>query len=235
MSLFRLIAPAALLLSAPLPALAQSATVPAPVDAARLAIATKVAGRLLPDGIYKKLMSGMMDQMMSGMMGQMKDMPIASLAEMVGVSEKEVAALPEGTLGEMLAIMDPHFEERQKLTMSAIMEQMGSLMSTMEPEMRAGMAEAYARRFNAQQLAELDAFLSTPTGSAYASEQMTLMMDPAIMSRMQGMLPKLVEAMPTIMAKAKQATAGLPEPKKPSDLTPAEQRKLESLFGKKGK
>ena len=235
MSLFRLIAPLVLLTSAPLPALAQSAAAPAPVDAARLAIATKVANRLLPDGIYKKLMSGTMDQMMSGMMGQMKEMPMASFAKMVGVSEEEVAALPEGTLGEMMAIMDPYFEERQKLTMSAVMQEMGGVMATMEPEMRAGMAEAYARRFNAQQLTELDAFFSTPTGSAYASEQMTLMMDPAIMSRMQAMLPKLMEAMPAVMAKAKQATAGLPEPKKPSDLTPAEQRKLESFFGKKAK
>jgi hypothetical protein len=235
MSLFRLIAPLVLLTSAPLPALAQSAAAPAPVDAARLAIATKVANRLLPDGIYKKLMSGTMDQMMSGMMGQMKEMPMASFAKMVGVSEEEVAALPEGTLGEMMAIMDPYFEERQKLTMSAVMQEMGGVMATMEPEMRAGMAEAYARRFNAQQLTELDAFFSTPTGSAYASEQMTLMMDPAIMNRMQAMLPKLMEAMPAIMAKAKAATAGLPEPKKPSDLTPAEQRKLQSFFGKKVK
>ncbi len=237
MKSLRLLACSVLALAAPLPALAQTAPVaaPAPVDAARLAISQRVAAKLLPDGIYQKLMSGTMDQMMKGLMGEMKTMPIASLAKMAGVSESEVAALPEGTLGEMLAIMDPHFDERQSLGMSAMMREMGSFMSGFEPEMRAGMAEAYARRFSVEQLTELDRFFATPTGNAYASEQMTLMTDPAIMSRMQSMMPKMMQAMPGIIAKVKDATAALPAPRKPEDLTPAERRKLEAFFGKKGK
>ena len=233
----RLFACAVLGLAAPLPALAQGATAPAtvPVEPARLAISQRVAQKLLPDGTYQKLMSGTMDQMMSGMMDQMKTLPMASLAQMAGVSESEVSALPKGTLGEMMAIMDPHFDERQKLGMSAMMREMGTFMSGFEPEMRAGMAEAYARRFNVEQLTELDRFFSTPTGNAYASEQMTLMTDPAIMSRMQSMMPKMMQAMPGIIGKVKEATASLPAPRKPEDLTLAERRKLESLFGKKGK
>lgn len=238
MKSLRLMACVSLALAAPLPALAQTApaaAAPAPVDPARLVISQRVAQKLLPDGTYQKLMSGTMDQMMGGMMDQMKEMPIASLAKMVGVSEAEVEAAPKGTLGEMMAIMDPHFNERQKLGMSAMMREMGVFMSSFEPEMRAGMAEAYARRFSAEQLTELDRFFSTPTGSTYASEQMMLMTDPAIMSRMQSMMPKMMQAMPGIIAKVKDATSSLPPPRKPEDLTPAERRKLESFFGKKGK
>lgn len=239
MKVLRLLVLPALCLA--LPALAQTAPVStpaaAPVDAARLVIAKTVASRLLPDGVYQKMMSGPMDQMMDNMMGSMKSLPMATLSRVGGISEAEAAALPEGTLGEMMAILDPHFEERQKLTTKIVFSEMGTIMGELEPAMREGMAEAYARRFSVEQLTELDRFFATPTGSAYAGEQMMLMMDPAIMNRMQAMMPKIFQAMPGIMGKVEKATSHLPGPKKPADLSEAEIRKLDALMGKvkKGK
>lgn len=231
MSLLRSALAFSLLCAAPLPAFAQ-ATEAAVSDPARIALAQKVMLRLLPDGIYKKMMAGSLSQMMDGMLGQMKEMSLRDLSLMTGRDEADFAGLPEATLGQVMEIMDPAYEERMKLTTRAVMGEMGDVMAMMEPEMRAGMAEAYARRFDVRQLTELDAFFSTPTGSTYASEQFMLMMDPAVMSRMQALVPTVMKAMPTIMQKAEAATAHLPKPRKPSDLSAAEVKKLEALMGK---
>lgn len=226
---------AALLAASPLPALAQAEQPSAAqIDPARLSMAKRISGKLIPDGIYKRMMSGTMDGMMKGMMDQVGEMPIGAFARIGGLSEEEVATMPKATLNEMMAIMDPAFQQRTDTMMKVMFVGMGDLMSTMEPELRDGIAEAYAKRFTAEQLADLDRFFATPTGAAYAEEQMMLMMDPAVMSRMQALMPKIMQAMPAMMGKVEAATAGLPKPRKAEDLTPAEREKLKALLGKKG-
>jgi hypothetical protein len=77
----------------------------------------------------------------------------------------------------------------------------------------------------------LNRFFATPTGSEYASNSMTLFMDPAVMGRMQALLPQIMRQMPAMIQKMTAATANLPKPRRYSDLTAAERAQLARLLG----
>lgn len=105
------------------------------------------------------------------------------------------------------------------------------LMTQFEPDIREGLASAYAGRFDTKQLQEMNAFFATPTGRAYAADSYIVMMSPEVMSKMQGLVPRLMKEMPAVIEKVKAATASLPEPRKYADLTNAERDKLAALLG----
>lgn len=206
-------------------------------DPARLAVATRVAARLLPDGTYRALMKAVTDQMVGMMSGQMGQMPLADIVKMGGVSEEDAAKLGPATIKDMMEILDPAYEQRTQISMRVIFDEMGDLMSTMEPEYRAGLSEALATRFTQGQLDELDRFFATPTGAAYAGQSMGIYTDPALMARAQAMVPKLMQAMPAILKKVEAATASLPKVRDPKTMSKADQARFMALLvpGEKSK
>ena len=219
-----------------LPAAAQTAAPSPPPaaiapDAERQSLGTQIAARLFPVGTYQRMMTGTMDKLLAGVMGSVGTMPIAQLATMGGLSTDDAAALPPVTLDQIMAIYDPHYQQRSQLQMRAMMAAMGEMMGQFEPRMRSALAAAYARRFTAAQLREMNAFFATPTGGAFAAESITIFMDPEMMQEMQGMMPAIIQQMPALMKKVQAASASLPPPRKPSDLTPAERAKLARLLG----
>lgn len=207
-------------------ALAQDAA-----DPARLAAARTTVDFIFPNGTYARVMDKTMDSIMGSMLQSTQQIPLRDLAAMSGKSDEELAALGNGTLKEVMAILDPAFEQRMSLAMRAMMGEMAKLMTQTEPAVRDGLASAYAKRYNATQLAELNTFFATPTGRAYAADSMVIFMDPDVMKKMQEFVPTMMKAMPAIVEKAKAATASLPEPRKPQDLSPPERTRLAKLLG----
>jgi hypothetical protein len=224
---------AAALAIAPLPAFAQTVTAEAraAIDPARLEIARQVVARVFPVGTYRKMMGASMDKLMGSIMDGTMSMPIGQIAAMGGLETDAVAKLDQISIGEIMAVFDPHYRERTELGMRAMMASMGGLMESFEPRVQVGMARAYARKFSATQLAELDRFFATPTGSFYASESMTLAMDPEIMAEMQAMMPEMMAKMPDFMKAMTEATKDLPPARKPSEMTAADRAKLAKLLG----
>lgn len=220
---------AALLISAT-PAFAQTphaqASPPAgqSVDAARLAIARKTIDYVWPLGTYQRMMSASVDQMMDSMMSGMFDMKVG---DMVSAIDKEMTEedkkIAETTMREAILKKDPHFEERMRITNKVMMGEMGAVLGKMEPAIREGLAKAYAKKFEAGQLADLNTFFQTPTGRVYAAESLMLFTDPEMVRAMTGSMPELMKAMPAIMEKVKKATAHLPEPPKTSSEDDADQ------------
>lgn len=206
---------------------AQTAT-PAPAD---LALGRDIAGKLLPDGTYQKLIGGTMGKMMGGMTDQMTAMPIAPFVKAAGLPEADVAKLGQTTIRQIVQIVDPAYEQRMHIIMPTMMEEMGKVMTQFEPQMREGLATAYATHFSSAQLSDIDHFFNTPSGAAFASQNMSIAADPAVMQRMQAFMPTLMKAMPGIMQKAMAATANLPKPKTPATLTDADRAKLAQLLG----
>ena len=187
------------------------------VDPVRLAAARPVIDRIWPLGTYARIMRATMDQVAQGAMAQMFDMKPEELAGTPGT--KPGAAPASGqTLGQMAAKNDPYFQQRMQITMHVMGEEMGKLMTEVEPDVREALAHAYARRFTVAQLGELDRFFATPTGHDYAAESMTLMMSPDMITAMQGFLPRMMKAMPAMMARVAAATKDLPPP--PAKKTP---------------
>jgi len=217
-----------------MPALAQQATpaaVTPAVDPASLALARPVVDRLFPVGTYKRLMGATMGKMMDSIMDGAMNLPMASLARIGGVPQDRLARMDKATLAEAMVILDPYYRERTKRGMNAMMGSMTELMTGFEPQIRDALTRVYARRFDTRQLGELNAFFSTPTGTAYAADSMTLMMEPEIMGEMQTLMPKLMGKMPEFVAAAEKAVAELPKPKRYEDLSKAERDKLAAVLG----
>jgi hypothetical protein len=90
---------------------------------------------------------------------------------------------------------------------------MDKMSALIDPRMRDGMARAMARRFDAKQLADIDAFLATPSGHAFAGQYVQLMVDPDSLRSMFSAMPELIKLMPEMMEKIKAADAKFPRPK----------------------
>lgn len=201
------------------------------IEPARLEAATSTIGYIFPPGTYARIMDRTMNSIMDTMMDSVGDLPMRDLARMGGLDSEELEGLGEGTLKEMLSIIDPAYDERMRVTMQVVSKEMTGLMDKFEPAFRDGLARAYAKRFTVQQLSELNAFFATPTGNAYATESMVIMTDPEVIQKMTEIMPLMMKEMPDIGKKLVDATAGLPKPRRPEDLSPAEKQRLSELLG----
>lgn len=193
--------------------------------------AIAIAAKLFPDGTYRKMLGDSLSKMMSGMIDQMGDVPLGDLMKSYGFEPDSAPKLDKATLNKVMAILDPVFKERIRLTMDGMFKNMIPLFEQMEPELRAGLAESLGNRFSTTELGELKTFFDTPTGNSFASQQMLLLMDPAVMGRMQAQMPKIMQAMPALVGDAMKATAALPKARKYADLTTSERDELAALLG----
>lgn len=226
----------ALALAASTPAMAQTAAAPdAPPPAAPAPVAspaaTTIAGQLFPNGTYRKMLGPQFTQMMSSMTDSVGTMPIGPILKAAGVDEARAGNLDKVTIQQIMDIVDPAYKQRMNLMTTTMFAEMVPLFETMEPDLRDGLAVSLQSRFSQPQLAELQAFFATPTGSAFASQQMMLFMDPAVMGKMQAQMPKIMEAMPALVAKSMKAMEGLPKPKQYKDLTKEERARFAALLG----
>jgi hypothetical protein len=76
-----------------------------------------------------------------------------------------------------------------------------------------------ARRFDAQQLNDINTFFATPSGRALASQSMQLWVDPDMLRSLFGAMPEMIKLMPDMMQKMKAVDDKFPKPPKPP--TPA--------------
>jgi hypothetical protein len=185
-----------------------------PVDPARLAAARPVVEKLWPTGTYRRMMDGAMTGMMQQMMDKMFDMPASDFARMGGASDSAVEATEGKSLGELASMADPHIRERTRIATDVMFKEMIPLVERLEPGIRDSLGRIYARKYSAEQLAELDRFFSTPTGQTFAADFMITFVDPELVSQMQAFVPELMGAMPGILARIEAATAHLPPPPK---------------------
>lgn len=192
------------------PAFAQTAPTPASPsaapDPARLAAAEKVVAALVPKGIYLKMMREQFPRMMDAMMAQMMGKTAAEL----GVPAERGDS--GETLGAAAAKHDPHFQERMKIMSRVMGEEMGAVFDKLEPRVRAGLSNSFARRYTTGQLDEINAFFATPTGGAFADQYLLTFMDPEVIQEMMAATPEMMKVMPAIMEKVEAATKHLPSP-----------------------
>jgi hypothetical protein len=188
----------------------------APIDPARLAIAQKTVGKLIPPGTYKRMMKDVMDGMANGLIQQMMGMDASALATAGGSKESADAAKGK-TFGELAAEKDPNFKERMDITMKVMFTEMGSLMNDMEPVVRDALSKIYARKYSVKELTDMNAFFATPSGATFAGNFMATFTDKEMIDASFGMMPKVLEAMPDIVKKVEAATAHLPPLPKSAD------------------
>ncbi len=195
------------------PQTAGAATPAAPPSAERVAAAKPVIDKLWPLGTYRKMMGGQMSEMVNNMMEAMYGMNAEDM-----LPENDVKSAGKGkTLGELAQGHDPHFRERMRIMLDVMFTEMTPVMDKAEPSVRTALTTIYANKFTVPQLADLDRFLATPTGKAYAENWVTSFYSPELVTAMKGVTPEIMKMMPDIMKKFETATAHLPPPPQPAD------------------
>lgn len=148
-------------------------------EAARLQASRTVVELVLPPAQRNEIADAMIKPMMANMQQALLAAP--QFAEIKRTNPRFEAAV-----GAMLA------DEQQRAIVNT-REAMPLLASAME--------RAYARRFSTAELAEIAAFLRTPTGSRYLRESMTMMSDPDIAAAQRAMMAKGMEGLQERVAK----------------------------------
>ena len=196
----------------------------AAADPAKEALAARVAAALWPDGTYGR----MVDSMVGGKdgLGDMildmrpADMMVLMAQTMAEAGKPAPAATdkpgpPSPTLREIMTAEDPHFEERMRITMQVVGDEVRRIAKPIEPKFRAGLAKSIARRFTREQLEPIAAFFETDAGRAYAEQSMALFIDKDVMLALIQSMPAMIKELPPALEKVKTATAHLPKPPKP--------------------
>jgi len=189
-------------------------------DPARLALARTSVQAMWPEGAYGKMMTGFMGGIFDRVM-QMKQSDLAAL----GSKPKKSPAAAEADLSlhDQAAAKDPYFDKRMAAMREAVGEELGKLSAILDPRVRDGLARSMARRFDAQQLKDINAFFATPSGRALAGQSMQLWVDPDMLRSLFGAMPEMIKLMPDMMQRMKAANDKFPEP--PKKAIPAKAEK----------
>jgi hypothetical protein len=179
-------------------------------DPARLALARTSVQAMWPDGAYGKLMTGFL----GGMVDRAMQMKKSDLAGLGGKAEAAQPRAKDVSLHDEIAAKDPYFDKRMAAIRGAVDEEMGKVSTIIDPRMREGLARAMSRRFDGQQLADINNFFATPSGRAFAGQYMQLWMDPDTIRSIFGSVPEMMKLMPEMMQKIKAADEKFPKPPK---------------------
>jgi hypothetical protein len=202
-----------------------------PIAPAQLIKAEKIVGKLMPDGTLGKMMGGMIQRIALPIIEMMPDMSNYEIMNKSGVDESAVENLDEKQRKEITALFDPTRKGRGQLMMDTMMPLFTKTMNIMEVPMRTGLSRAYARKFSAEQLTQINGFFATPTGSVYASESYALQADPEVMRAMFQAFPVMIEQFKASGPDLDKAMAKLPKERGLADLNDAEMTKLAGLLG----
>jgi hypothetical protein len=179
---------------------------PAP-DPARLALARTSVQAIWPDGAYGKMMSGFM----GGTIHRALELRESDLAGL-GARKVKPAAGKDPSLHDQALAKDAYFDKRMAAMQGLVDEEAAKMSLIVDPRMRDGLARAMARRFDAQQLADINSFFATPSGRALASQYMALWFDPDTIRSLFGSMPEMMKMAPELMEKVKAVNDQFPGP-----------------------
>lgn len=177
-------------------------------DPARLALARTSVQAMWPDGAYGKMMTGFM----GGMFDRVMQLKASDLPDMSGKAKTAAAKDKDVSIKEAIGGKDPYFDQRMAAMRGVMDEEVGKISAIIDPRMRDGLARAMARRFDARQLGDINAFFATPSGHALAGQYMQLWLDPDTIRSMFGSMPEMMKLMPEMMQKFKAANDRFPKP-----------------------
>ncbi len=182
-------------------------------EPARLALARTTMNSFMPAGTYSRMTNVMTDNLMNGVYERLLSMTGTELSNAIGMP---VATGPNEalTLRQQATKNDPLFDARVKAYAAAFKDEMKQTMGIMEPKLREGMARAMARRFDANQLNDLNRFFATDTGRAFGQDMMLIWIDGDVFRGMFAAMPDIMRAMPQSAARFAAIEKQYPWPKK---------------------
>ncbi|KTE07603.1 DUF2059 domain-containing protein [Sphingopyxis sp. H115] len=201
-----------------------------PVEPARLALAQKTMGALIPSGSLERMMDNLYGKMFKTLMGEFGGQSDMMLSIKTGVESDQIAKLDEATKAKVSDMFDPYRKEREEQITKVVKPLISEVLADMEPPMREGMSKAYARKFTEAQLTDLNSFLATPTGTLYANEWMALQADPEVMLSIIKAIPPLITKFVDRAPQIEKDMKELPKEKQLSDFSDKELAQLAKLM-----
>lgn len=202
-----------------------------PVDPTRLALADTTVNALMPAGAYSEMINELVEKIARPLL---KEIPLVTSSQIwsaTGVEiESEIAPDKQKAIA---AIIDPGAEKRTEDMVAFGKKVVAKGIEVVEPPLRSGMARAYARKFTAEQLTEMNGFFASPTGAAFASNQMKIQMDPEVLYAVFKEMPQMTKKFES-MGKEIEAEAkllGKTPDFKVSQLNKDKQQELARLLG----
>ena len=202
----------------------------APIDPVQLKLAESTAAKLLPNGSMKAMMTKMFETFVTPLMNALPEMSSGEIMIKTGIYEGDVETLDDEKRKTITAILDPARKDRGKQMIEAITPLLDETMALMEPPMRTGISRAYARKFSAEQLRQINGFFATPTGAAFAAESYPLQADPEVMRAMFKAMPELLKTLKAKGPSLDTEMKKLPKERTLTDLTDAEMAALAKLL-----
>lgn len=167
-------------------------------EPARLAAARQATLTMFPAGSYAQAVNGFVDRTLDHVLN-MSEADFAAAFPDAPVKKGAARKSPSiVALRVKLAEDDPSFDAKVAAGKAFVQTTMVKLGAVAEPRFREGMARALARKFDARQLAEIQAFLATPTGAAYGREMVGLWFEPDVFRGTIDALPEFMKLMPDI-------------------------------------
>jgi hypothetical protein len=201
-----------------------------PIAPAQLALAQQTTTALIPAGSLEKMLDNLYGKLFKGLMDEFGGTSDLMLSIKTGVESEKIATLDDKSKLAAANLFDPYRQQREDQITKIIKPLISEALGDMEVPMRNGLARAYARKFTAQQLGEMNAFFTTPTGKAYASEWMALQADPELMLAMFKAVPPLVNKFIDRGTEIEGQFKDLPKEKQLADLSDADLSKLAKLM-----
>lgn len=201
-----------------------------PIAPAQLALAQQTTTALIPAGSLEKMVDNLYGKLFKGLMDEFGGTSDLMLSIKTGVESEKIATLDEKSKLAAANLFDPYRQQREDQINKIVKPLISEALGDLEGPMRNGLAHAYARKFTAQQLGEMNAFFTTPTGKAYASEWMALQADPELMLAMIKAVPPLVNKFIDRGPEIEKDFKDLPKEKQLADLSDAELARLAKLM-----
>lgn len=174
-------------------------------DPARLAAARGTVQTMFPEGAY----AGALTRLMNGMIDRGLDMSEADFAKFAPAVTKDKGKdktkakkdQPPSTIPfrQKLTAEDPNFDAKLAAIRAFMGQMIIKLGTVAEPKFRDGMARAMARKFDTTQIAEINAFLATPTGQSYGREMVGLWFEPDVMRGAIATFPEMIKLLPDLV------------------------------------
>ena len=197
---------------------------------ARLPAATAIVATMMPEGFYGEIMRDMMEKTMRPMMAMFSE-PDFILASRLTLDEAALADLSDAEKQELLTMLDPAWDQRADTMVDALVSNMGGAFAAVEPPVRAGLAKAYAVRFDEAQLADISTFFATPTGGEFARQSMALFADPQVMGATMEAMPEMIGSFTEMETAMEAALESLPAERDYADLSMAQRARMADLLG----
>ena len=197
---------------------------------ARLPAAKALMMQIMPPGTMAEMYHSLFKRIMDPIMKMAESDPATDVAKNLGQDSVKLD-LTDEQAKQAAAILDPGAATRNAAMMETLQSAMTKAMAAMEPDMREGMAEAYAVNFNSKELADIAAFFATPSGMTYARRSFALASDPHVLSATMKSMPKMMAELGPMKAQFDKAQADLPQPRDYADLSAEQRTELGKLTG----